>query len=102
MAIAMQSKPGPMLAMEPGTRTRTSRALAWRGEHSSARSTARSQLQNLSECTGITIEFDRRFDILQRGVRIFEAGPGQHDDGRRVLFDLPFHHEPDQQSQRRR
>src|SRR6266702_3662776 len=63
---------------------------------------APSQLQDLSECTGITIEFDRRLDILQRSVRILEARAGEHDHGGRILLDLSFQHEPEEKGEGRR
>src|SRR5207247_5835362 len=86
IAIAMQSKPGPMLAIEAGTLILIS--------------AAPSQLQDLSECARVSVQFYRRFYVFQRRVRIFEAGPGQNDHRRRVLLDLALADEPEQQRQR--
>src|SRR2546425_11354614 len=51
-----------------------------------------SQLQDLSEGTGITIEFDRRIDILQSGVRTLVAGTRPpHAQGATLIGLLPHH-----------
>src|SRR5438093_13619884 len=105
----MQSKPGPIFAMEAGTFIRTSRS---GGPHPppsgdphavGAGSPAGmgkshwptlwggpcfSQLQDLSECAGVSVQFDGRFHIFQRRLRVFEAGTGQDDDRDGVAVDL--------------
>src|SRR5690348_6052052 len=96
--MAMQSKPGPMLAIDPGTRTRTKSTSDCRR----AGVKSASQLQDVSECTGIAIELNRWFDILQGRIRILEPRTREHDHRGRVLFDLSLHHQAEQQRQRRR
>src|ERR1700693_2988064 len=82
----MQSKPGPILAIEAGTLTRiTVFAL---------------QLQDLSEYARIAVELDWRLDILQRRGRGLEPGAGQDDHRRRVLLDLALANQPEQQRER--
>src|ERR1700716_1208858 len=103
----MQSKPGPMLAIEAGTLT-----LIWcLGAGASApqapcrlgRDGARRlgdgtlQLQDLSECARISVQLDGRLDVLERGVGVLEPRAGQDDDHCRVLVDLAFADEGEQQ-----
>src|SRR5260370_18329083 len=83
--MAMQSKPGPMFAIDAGTFTRMT-----------------SQLQDLSECAGVSVELDGRFDVLQRGVGVLEARTGQDDHRRRVLLDLAVPPQPEEAGERSR
>src|SRR5450759_5089681 len=85
----MQSKPGPMLAIEAGTLTRMATV-----------SRPALQFQDLSECAGIAVELDGRLDIFERRVRILEARAGQHDDRRRVLVDLSVADQPEEERER--
>src|SRR5438309_9831415 len=111
IAIAMQSKPGPMLAIEAGTlilihaRISDSRDYprfllpgTWdRPDYPTV-----SQLQDLSECARVSVELDGRFDVFQRRVRVLEARAGQHHDRDGVLLDLAVADQPEQQGQRSR
>src|SRR5207249_7418358 len=38
------------------------------------------QLQDLSECAGVSVQLYGRFDVFQRRVGVLEAGARQHDD----------------------
>src|SRR5712691_8730927 len=108
----MQSKPGPMFAIEAGTLTLTRAA-----NHSDSRdyrtfsgSTVAdspdyrqvSQLQDLSECAGVSVQLDWRFDVFQRRVGVFEPGTGQHHDRDRILVDLAVADQAEQERERRR
>src|SRR4030081_1242576 len=81
----MQSKPGPMLAIEAGTLIRISL-----------------QLQDLSECARVAVKFDGRLDVFERRIRVFESRAGQDHHYGRILFNLSIADESEQQGKGRR
>src|SRR2546423_801337 len=103
MAIAMQSKPGPMFAIEAGTLIRTYPSSALRAPPPNEwRGVLFSQLQDLSDCAGISVQLNGRFNVFQRRVGIFEPGTGQHHDCDGVLLDFSLAHQAKEQCQRSR
>src|ERR1044072_3715350 len=60
-----------------------------------------SQLQDLSDCAGIAVQLNGRFDVFQRRVGAFQPGTGENADGDAVSVDLSVPHQSVQERQRR-
>src|SRR5215831_2518975 len=100
----MQSKPGPMLAIDAGTLILIAGApmpdcpdkpgLSAVSSTDCPDNPKCSQLQDLSECARVSVHFYRRFYVFQCCVGVFEPRAREHHHHGRILLDAALLDEP--------